>query len=596
MLFTGIRLTILNSDGGKEMVKIALVLTALTFLMSCGSSIKDAQNFIPNEPPEMESITIVPQSGADPAKLTSGMHFSVTVKASDPERSTLRYEFTSTVTGSDVSGGTFGSAAYPNGNGECNVEFVTGAGADTPGAAVDVIVSVIDAKGAVVSQSKNIGTGRMGPQVTVFSSPATINDYGSATLSFSVNVAGFYQILERDTRPTALDDTVEYSHYAAAGTTVSRTIKGAAASGVSDTDIVLKNNGGSQIKRHNIWVVFTDNINPPVAQVLPYNVATRSTPADPVFSTVTTIAGAATMVGGGTPGYTEGIGTASRFKWPKGITSDGIDLYVVDYGNNVIRKISYTGGQWVTSLFAGVPGNSGYKDGDGSSALFYSPAGICTDGLYLYVSDQGNNRVRRISIATGEVYTVAGDGTKNMKDGIGTNASLGALTTICTDMSNLYVMSISGTYYIHKIDIGTTEVRTIAGEYTKTTGICNAIAADANYLYRMISGESPKFYVEWGEPASPSFNRKGMLELSGGATSYNLYVTTSWFIASFSQQIQVISRVDRSLPYTIIGSSSGFTDGAISSAQFSTVLSCTTIGTRIFVADTYNSAIRMISN
>ena len=37
--------------------------------------------------------------------------------------------------------------------------------------------------------------------------------------------------------------------------------------------------------------------------------------------------------------HSDGTGTSASFKYPKGITTDGTNLYVVDNGNNLIRKI-----------------------------------------------------------------------------------------------------------------------------------------------------------------------------------------------------------------------------------------------------------------
>ena len=47
-----------------------------------------------------------------------------------------------------------------------------------------------------------------------------------------------------------------------------------------------------------------------------------------------------TLAGTGSSGNAiDDTGTAARFKVPTGITSDGIDLYVTDKSNHLIRKI-----------------------------------------------------------------------------------------------------------------------------------------------------------------------------------------------------------------------------------------------------------------
>jgi hypothetical protein len=76
--------------------------------------------------------------------------------------------------------------------------------------------------------------------------------------------------------------------------------------------------------------------------------------------------------------------------------SDG-NLFVGDAGNHCIRKVD-TDNMTVETII-GIPGKSGFKDGNKDDALFYDPHGIATDpdGI-IYVSDYSNNRIRRIAI------------------------------------------------------------------------------------------------------------------------------------------------------------------------------------------------------
>jgi len=108
----------------------------------------------------------------------------------------------------------------------------------------------------------------------------------------------------------------------------------------------------------------------------------------------------------GTAGFSNGMGTAALFNAPSGIESDGTSLYVADKGNNVIRKIVISTG--VVSTFAGsISGTAGFSDGTGTTnTLFRSPSAITSDGTYLYVTDAGNNSIRRIVISTAVVTTM----------------------------------------------------------------------------------------------------------------------------------------------------------------------------------------------
>ncbi len=119
--------------------------------------------------------------------------------------------------------------------------------------------------------------------------------------------------------------------------------------------------------------------------------------------------GVATVFAGstsGTAGFTNGTGTAALFNAPSGIASDGTNLYVADKGNNVIRKIIISTG--VVSTFAGsTSGASGFTDGTGTTnTLFRSPSAVTSDGTYLYITDAGNNSIRKIVISTAVVTTI----------------------------------------------------------------------------------------------------------------------------------------------------------------------------------------------
>ncbi|MSU57409.1 MAG: hypothetical protein EXS35_04390 [Pedosphaera sp.] len=106
---------------------------------------------------------------------------------------------------------------------------------------------------------------------------------------------------------------------------------------------------------------------------------------------VSTIAGMA-----GVWGSADGTNSAGRFFQPQGIFSlNASNLFVVDSGNQTLRKISVSGTNWVVSAVAGLPGSAGYADGTGSAAQFYFPAGLTADGAgYLYVADSANNIIR----------------------------------------------------------------------------------------------------------------------------------------------------------------------------------------------------------
>lgn len=150
--------------------------------------------------------------------------------------------------------------------------------------------------------------------------------------------------------------------------------------------------------------------------------------------TVTTLAGLA-----GTAGSDDGTGSAARFNVPSGIAVDGNGtLYVTDYQNYTVRRI--TSGGVVTTL-AGFPGQSGNIDALGSAARFGGPVRIALDGIgNLYVADADNGTIRLVT-PTGSVSTIAGvSGSKGAADGRGDAARFNRPLGVATDAAgNVYV-------------------------------------------------------------------------------------------------------------------------------------------------------------
>src|SRR5664280_2588201 len=155
----------------------------------------------------------------------------------------------------------------------------------------------------------------------------------------------------------------------------------------------------------------------------------------PATGEVTTIAGLA-----GNSGSTDGQGSAARFNYPSALTIDSAgNLYVADTDNDTIRAIQPSG---LVSTLAGLAGNSGSADGTGSAARFDSPSAVAVDlSGNVYVADAGNFTIRKVVPATGAVSTLAGlAGTSGSTDGEGTAVRFFAPAGVAVDNSgNLYV-------------------------------------------------------------------------------------------------------------------------------------------------------------
>lgn len=171
-----------------------------------------------------------------------------------------------------------------------------------------------------------------------------------------------------------------------------------------------------------------------------------------------------TVVGNGVSGSRGdgGPATEAELYYPYGLAVDlAGNLYIADSLNGRIRKVSRATG--IITTVAG-NGNAGYS-GDGgaaTSAELYDPYGVTVDsGGNMYICDSLNQRVRKVSAATGIITTVAGTGTLGHSGDAGpaTQAELNEPSTVAVDSAgNLYIADIYNNR-VRKVSGATAPVR-----------------------------------------------------------------------------------------------------------------------------------------
>ena len=217
----------------------------------------------------------------------------------------------------------------------------------------------------------------------------------------------------------------------------------------------------------------------------------------PCITTVTTIAGTEVL------GNTVGWGLSAAFYEPTGVTVDQYgNVFVADYQNDNIKKITPAG---QVTFFAGLSG-SGSLDGTGTNAKFNNPWGITINKQTgdLFVADYLNHKIRKIT-SSGVVSTVAGSGVPYGSDisgingqGVDARFTFPKGITIDPQTGDLYV--IDDARRIRKITpsgVVTTLVNALPTKTNSTSISLDAITMDlSGNLYVTSTANGSNYFVK----------------------------------------------------------------------------------------------------
>ncbi len=281
-----------------------------------------------------------------------------------------------------------------------------------------------------------------------------------------------------------------------------------------------------------------------------------------------------TFAGSGSGGSVNGQGTAASFTSPENGAFDSKgNLFVADYGNNMIRMITPNG---TVSTFAGKT-TSGFANGQGTNASFNAPSGLVFDKQgNLYVSDELNNAIRKID-QQGNVTTFAGTGLVGFRDAQGTNAAFDRPIGLAIDtISNLLYVADSRNNAIRTVNLTNGNVVTLAG--SGQAGSTDGDISNGNAVYATFN--SPR----------------GIALVSSGSAGSE---TVNLFIADYSNNKirEILMNNNAAKVYTLAGNSgnqSGFTNVPVTfNGPNSVCIGYDRNSNReLFIADASNHAIR----
>ena len=177
---------------------------------------------------------------------------------------------------------------------------------------------------------------------------------------------------------------------------------------------------------------------------------------------ITTVAGT-----GGTVYNGDNIdATAAAINNPEGVSVDGAgNIYIADTENNRIRKVTVSTGKISTVAGTGLQGF--VVDGiDAREANLQRPSSVAVDAEgNIYIADTRNHRIRKVSSSSGMISTVAGTGTAGFTgDGVlATTATLFNPLALATDIDGNFYIADTLNHCIRKVTVSTGIITTITG-------------------------------------------------------------------------------------------------------------------------------------
>jgi len=281
-----------------------------------------------------------------------------------------------------------------------------------------------------------------------------------------------------------------------------------------------------------------------------------------------------TVAGTSAAGYTGdgGQATAATLNAPEVVVVDAAgNIYEVEQNNNCVRKITVATG--IITTVVGTSGNSsGGYNGDGimaTTAQLNNPQGVAVDAAgNVYVADQVNNRIRKATASTGLISTVAGNGGQSYSGdgGQATNATLNWPASVDIDNSgNIYIAD----YYNNAIR-----------KVTVATGIITTVAGNGGGGY---SGDG-------GQATAAQLNQP---------YGVNVYGTGDFLIADYANNaIRRVLAATGVITTIAGGNGAGFSGdgGAATAAQINGSLQAVDYNSTVYIADWNNNRIRKVTN
>lgn len=326
-----------------------------------------------------------------------------------------------------------------------------------------------------------------------------------------------------------------------------------------------------------------------------------------------------TIAGTGTAGYSGdgGVATSAKIDTPRGLAVKNTgEVIIADTGNSCLRQVAAT-----TISTLPMTAGPGLSSPDGVDS-YYEAAQM---KLFLYIADQDNHRIRKLDTVTNTIVTVAGTGNFGSAGdgGQATAAQLNAPSNVAFDSSGSIYIADTANNKIRKVTTATGVISTIAG--TGTAGFfgdggdataakldgpegvfVNAagdifIADTNNHRIRVVRRSNGKIGTAVGTGTAGSAGDGGNANAAQINAPQGIFINSAndLYIADTANHRIRVVRNSNSIISTVAGTTAGFAGdgGAATAAKLSSPQGVVLDGAgNMYIADSGNHRLRMVNH
>lgn len=277
---------------------------------------------------------------------------------------------------------------------------------------------------------------------------------------------------------------------------------------------------------------------------------------------ITSLAGQVVhKIGNGQSGFVDGNFSSAEFRNPQGLVIDANKLYIADTGNHAVRLADLDLSTVTTIAGTGEQMGWGMQAGGGAkNTPISSPWDLELVDDKLYIAVAGRHLIYELDFVTGKLLRYAGSGYEARHDGSRMTAAFAQPSGLAFMNESLYIAD-SEISCIRELDFNKQLVRTIVGGDLFEFGDIDGVGEDARLQHPL------------------------------GVTAYDnmIYVADS-----YNHKIKKLDPIVKHIRSYAGNGKVGYKDGAIAEARFSEPSGLYAANGLIFVADTNNHRIRII--